>query len=354
MQYNYEKRIEDFAPRIDAVIKSKKCSLNQALIYAGFSRFLPILDCSEYDKLVRNIMINQSLAWREQIDTEVLNNCRIINGQNIVYDKPAIYCAFHNSSYRLNMLYLLKKKIPVVLVASSDIIEKQSKDIYRSYSKVSDSAIMKIIDANSPTSIRTMLHELEEGHSLFVYLDGNTGTGGMTNDKKNLVEVPILGSTIRARKGVAALSYISGAPMIPMIASRDGDSFPDIEIFEKIMPDRSLSRDEFSNFVTLKIYKDVLEKRLSINAGQWEPWLYLYNFYPKDGIVSVERNYFFFDKRKFDLIRKDDQFFIFEYKSLGAMEVDEDTWEKLRKQTVRKEELRLEVFEDLKDNGVIV
>ena len=68
----------------------------------------------------------------------------------------------------------------------------------------------------------------------------------------------------------------------------------------------------------------------------------------------MERNYFFFDKRKYDLIRKNDQFFIFEYKSLGAMEVDEDTWEKLRNQTVRKEELRLEVFEDLKDNGVII
>lgn len=354
MLYNYEKRVEDIVPRVDDLIRSEKNTLTQALIYAGLSRFVPILPKKEYDSFIRDVLINQSLAWREQIDTEVLGNCNIINPHNVLEGKPAIYCAFHNSSYRLNMLYLLRRKIPVVLIASSDIIEKQTKDIFNSISAVADDAILKIIDANAPASIRTMLHELSEGHSLFVYLDGNTGSDGMSNDNKNLVEIPILGSSIMARKGVAAVSYIAGVPMIPMIASRNGDNFPDIEVFDKIVPDKTMSRDEYSNYVTRKIYRDVLEKQLARNPRQWEPWLYLYRFFQREEHTVVDRNVYFFNEKKFCLLKKNNSHLVFAYNGINAFEISQDSWLSLDKGYLRKADIPSEEFNELLESSVII
>lgn len=279
MQYNYLERIKKFEKRVNQIVEADLNSIHSLLFSSCLKRFYPKLSVSEYPKFIAEVLFNQFLAWEEQFDNDILSESNIISIEDLT-TAPKIYCSFHTSSYRLGMRYLLVNNIPITLVASKAVIQQQSNVIYEVSKSISQYSPHRIIDANNPSSILTMRRELNEGRSLFVYLDGNAGVINDVKDNKNLQEVKVLASTIKARTGIAHLSKMSNVPIVPIFVTRDKNSFPTIELLSSIYPSSEESRSEHVERTIKKLYSE-LNIRLERNPEQWEAWLYLYKFATK-------------------------------------------------------------------------
>lgn len=276
--YNYTQRASKIRKRVDEELKCHEQTIERLLLSASFKRFLPHLPENKYTSFVRDVLINQGLAWEEQSDVDLLDYCKIIS-ETEIENSPKIYCSFHMSSYRLCMLYLLKRNIPLTLLASNDIIKKQGELINSISDRTSGTITHHIIDANAPNSLIKMARELKNGNSLFVYVDGNTGVEN-SRSKENLLDVEILESYIKVRTGIAYLSKLSDVPIVPIIATRNGVQCPQIHIHKSICPSSNEEKQEFAERSIKELYS-LLNDELKRHPEQWEAWMYLHKFATK-------------------------------------------------------------------------
>lgn len=288
MYYDYTQKIDKIRKRIDDELKRHEQTIEHLLLSASFKRFLPALPTNQYTEFVRNVLINQGLAWEEQTDVDTLENCTIIS-ETEIDQSPKIYCSFHMSSYRLCMLYLLTKNIPLMLLASNDIIKKQGDFIHDSCDKISNSFTHQIIDANAPNSLIKMMREVKKGNSLFVYVDGNAGVENLKT-KEKLLDVPILDSYIKVRTGIGFLSKLLNVPLVPIIATRDDGQYPKIHIHKHIAPLPNEGKTEYVERSIKKVYS-LLNHELKQYPEQWEAWMYLYKFATKYQAKPLELNF---------------------------------------------------------------
>lgn len=288
MYYNYTQKASKIRKRIDEELKHHEYTIESLLLSASFRRFIPTMPIEKYTEFVREVLINQGLAWEEQADIELLENCTVVWEKEIDMS-PKIYCSFHMSSYRLCMLYLLRQNIPLTLLASNDIIKKQGDFINRTSDKVSNNIGHQIIDANNPNSLIKMMREIKKGNSLFVYVDGNTGVENLKSSEK-LLDVEILDSQIRVRTGIAYLSKLLNVPIVPIIATRNEEQFPKIHIHNHIVPLPNEGKTEYVERSIKKVYS-LLNHELKQYPEQWEAWMYLYKFATKYQAKPLELNF---------------------------------------------------------------
>lgn len=301
MLYNFSKRTEKVSLRVDKTFNQEKDSLRYLFITSCIRKFIPGIDDEKMAYLIRNILTNQAVAWEDQHLCSTID-CLQAHLREPLPESPTIFCAFHFSSYRLGLFKLLSLGRQITIVASDDIIKTQGELIIRCCHSISNTFTGKIINANSPFSIRQMLRELQDGNDLFIYTDGNTGTDGMSRTNSNLTEINILKYKILARTGVAFLSYLSHSPIVPIIVCRYDNEWPLLEVYPPIFPDKNTDKNTFCAETMNKLYS-ILDYYLQKYPEQWEPWLYLYKFIPscnnhveKKGI-NKSGNYMFNKKR---------------------------------------------------------
>lgn len=301
MSYNFLKRTEKVSERVEKIFKREKNSLRYLFITSCIRKFIPEMNDTDLESFVKDIMINQAVAWEDQHLCGAIDNLQM-HLHGYLPDSPVIFCAFHFSSYRLGLFKLLSLGRRITVVASEDIIKTQGDLIIQCCHSISGSFTDKIINANSPVSIRQMLRELQSGNDLFIYTDGNTGTDGMSRTNCNLAEINLLNSKILVRTGVAYLSYLSQCPIVPIIVCRYDNEWPAFEVFPSLLPNRDTDKNTFCSDTMNKLYS-ILNHYLQKYPEQWEPWLYLYKFIPSNNSHAEQKkicsnaNYTFNKKR---------------------------------------------------------
>ena len=326
--YNYTQRASKIRKRVDEELKNHEQTIERLLLSASFKRFLPHLPENKYTSFVRDVLINQGLAWEEQFDVDFLDYCKIIS-ETEINNSPKIYCSFHMSSYRLCMLYLLKRNIPLTLLASNDIIKKQGGLINNICDRASSSIDHHIIDANAPNSLIKMMRELRKGNSLFVYVDGNTGVENLRS-KENLLDVKILDSYIKVRAGIAYLSKLSDVPIVPIIATKDEKQCPQIHIYKPISPFSNEEKQVYVERAIKKIYS-LLNHELERQPELWEAWMYLHKFATKYQEKPLDLSYedFYrqrqwkFNDERFLMWNYEQKHFILDIRDFSMTEISE-------------------------------
>lgn len=284
MYVAYERRIFEIKKRLQLVLEKEYSSLRHCIISSCVQRYFPdVFSQSEIDELIGDVLINQSLAWEEQGDLELLQKVNIVGD---IPPSPTIYVSFHLSSYRLALLSLLIKSKEITLIASREIIETQFHEICNIHQRVTGFPIT-IIDANDVNSLYQMKEHLYRGRSLFVYLDGNTGADGMSTVNKNLLEVDFLSSSMLVRKGVPLIAYLCGVSITPIMCTREESThIPRLTILDSLHSVPGERRDEYI-LRTLKYLYSYLSDILKKNPSIWEGWLYLYKFMPRRAVEML-------------------------------------------------------------------
>lgn len=263
------------AERVERILEKERNSIRYLMVSSCLKRFLPHLPESKHSEFVKSVLMNQLQAWDDQKNVNVWEECSVL-GEEHIQTKPAIYTSFHLSSYRMSLKYLVAKGIPITLVASQDVLQEQEKIISRICAQLQNP--IEFVDANSPHSLLTMLRTLKRGRSLFVYVDGNTGADGMSNDNRNLLEIALLSSTLLVRRGVSNLSYLAKIPIIPVLCRRN--KVLEIQFYPSYSPSEDISREQYTVDALFYLY-NILEDRLKESPESWEAWLYIYKFVPR-------------------------------------------------------------------------
>ncbi|WP_165447055.1 hypothetical protein [Olivibacter jilunii] len=343
------------------------------MVSASFRNFLPELDYRQHRRLFDLLMRNQQLAHQEQkpsaLKGEVMLN---FSGKYTLEDlreRPGIIATFHSGSFRLIGHLFVKEKVPFSLLVAGDGLEKEDQMVSEQYGKENLKSFgFDLINANRENALLKMCRELRAGKNILVYLDGNTGANGHS-ENRNLILLRFLYQRIRVRAGAAYAAYLTEAPIYPVISTRRWKYRPRLDFFPPVIPDRSTDRATFVEMALKRLY-GYLEDTVKEKPWQWNGWLHLHrhaeiiNPVPEQiRIKSMPKGtkgrYVMFNERDYAIFSTDDLYFLLRKKDYACFEIK--NWRYHHIYNVYMGNSRLTVpmarrnnMEDLLDNGVLI
>lgn len=263
------------------------------MVSSNLSTFLPLLKDDTHYKIIQDMQFHRSLSGIELLYPSLLENTIIYDESNVIEQSSKrghIFVSYHAGSYNLSLRYLVHKKIPFCAVANNEYINEHKVTVQKLYNDVPNKNIknLQIFSAEDPKLLLKLTKILNEGISVYIFIDGNSGTkkNDLSKDK-NLLKIDFLNHHIYARQGVAYLAYLSKAPIATIVAYRDKElnNTVKIDVIETNAIIQKYCRSDFINLITQKLYSK-LEIYLKTNYEQWSGWFYLHNFFDTESFVE--------------------------------------------------------------------
>lgn len=264
-------------------------------VSSSLSTFLPNLNTSDHYRMVQNMQFNRSISGIDLLYPSLLENTKFYDKSGVIEQsrtKGHIFVGYHAGAYNMILRCLAEKNIPFCVVANNDYIreyEEIVQNLYKDLPHEDESERLQIFSAEDPKLLLKLTKNLSEGISVFIFIDGNSGTkqNNFSTDK-NLLKINFLNHHIYARQGVAFLAYLSKAPIATVVAKRDKDLNNTVKInllkTDELLA-KSANRNEFVNSITQHIYGE-LETYLIKNYEQWSGWFYIHKFFDTDEITE--------------------------------------------------------------------
>lgn len=262
--------------------------MSHLMTSANLHTFLPTLSAAEHDQFFADILYYQALAGVDEKIIAKVAELSLTGAPDSLWDaaagKPTIFCTCHLGSYRLLGLLLTRLGMKFNLLIDTQTYTNQGERFLRIHGEAAryfgqPQSEMGLIDAEQSSSGLQLIRTLKQGKSLVVYLDGNTGAGGVNRQDDKLVGVDFLGKPILARKGIAYLSMATQTPIVPIFAYRDGPYTNAMHVFDPVTtpPTPAADRDRVCATVTQQLYND-FSTMLGKYPAQWEGWLYVQKY----------------------------------------------------------------------------
>lgn len=295
------------------------------------------------------------LAGRSQAPAESYFPSRIFDYKfegafiDVVRDRqqPRIFCTYHLGSYRAILGALIRLGHDFSLVIDQNVFDNQGEPIQQAVRNIkaayNSDTEFELINAEAFDSAMQMARQLRQGRSLVVYLDGNTGTGGVFRHDAKLLKISFFQAQLFARQGIAYLSYITQTPIVPVIAFRELDIDVVLRFYEPLLPESGQSKKDYCKSSIQMLYH-ILEENLRRYPLQWEGWLYVHKYLDLDDLApkllkthdpaalpSPEASAkLVFNQRRFSLFRHGASFFLFDSATFLTYEIGESEFTILR------------------------
>lgn len=259
----------------------------EVLALANIRALLPeLLAERSPDDMIKELLYGRSQAPLEPYFVEKIKDYKCQGSFIDVVrapEQPRIFCTYHLGSYRAIICLLTRLGCDFSLVIDRNVIENQGERIRQMVGKISQyfqtEVDFDLINAEDFNAAMRMVRTLSAGKSLVVYLDGNTGTGGVYRHDERLIKVKFFDTILFARKGISYISYITKVPIQPVIAYRERDIDVVLQFFDAIDPAQSQEgKHTFCLEVTQQLYRH-LEQKLRQYPLQWEAWLYVHKYF---------------------------------------------------------------------------
>ena len=133
--------------------------------------------------------------------------------------------------------------------------------------------LLKTVNAEDARCTVELVDALKRGEIIGLCIEGNTGSDGPWGDTSKST-IDFLGHRISAKNGAARLAAALGAPILPVMALRDGDASDRLVFSEPIIPPAGLKRSANEKFVqaTMQSLYTLLESYVRRYPEQWEGW----------------------------------------------------------------------------------
>lgn len=201
----------------------------------------------------------------------------------------AIVVTAHFGPYRWLAPQLLAQGMPLTLLVDEAFKRVLDDDVANRVQKVYaqfGTDRFTTVNSGSPQALWQMARALKQGRVVVTFADGNSGIEGKAAENGCLL-LPFLGQTIRARPGIAALSQVSGAPLIPVLACQDGSAGV-FEVYEAIAQAQDEERLAFRRRATEALFT-WLETAIVRAPETWEEWWLLPAWLAGKMTVSTKR-----------------------------------------------------------------
>jgi len=315
---NYHDVVKKMVQSIDATLdKSVVGDYNYRLALeckANIQRFLPGTDI-DHEAFFRDALINRDWAVTDEDHDYILEDTEIRGDETFLQPGagPVIFCTFHLGSYRLLNFLLARRGVDFSLVIDDTAVTLQAGKFKNMFEKIERSSEFpgkfSILNAEKQNIGINMIRTLRGNSSLVLYLDGNSGVGGMERRDEKLLSVKFLGGRILARKGISYISYRTKIPIVPVYSFREG-THNVMEVLPAIYPDASQASDDYCQATTQVLY-DHLAQHLRSRPTQWEGWLYMQKFADFDQAPEVKdlptTDELSFNQQRFDIYQSSDE-----------------------------------------------
>lgn len=307
---------------------------------ANLANFMPEISEKEYENIYHKLLINHSLSASSfsyvDLDSmeymKILGNTEFLEKQAV--KQPKIFCTYHLGGYRAIFAMLLKTGYPLALVVDKRTLNQQGDSIQNLTDKINEyngtKLEVRILEAENPEIGKNMAMALLAGCSILIFLDGNTGVGGLYNRTEKQLKLKFLNQNIYSRTGIATLSHAMRIPIVPIISYYETFNQVELPVYfagEPIVPIRSdVTQPEYVQNTTMKLYK-FLEVHLQKYYDQWESWFYFHKFL---SIVEHEENWednnpktdlpakLHFNSKRFGVFKLNEQGYLFDKKRYRA------------------------------------
>lgn len=307
-----------------------------ATFSANLTNFLPQIPPSDHAHLFKEHLFQVALETHDRTLPNISDFCDFLGNVSLVTSRsqPFIFCAFHLGSYRALAAWLIELGYDFSILVRQEVYDQQLAEIQEHDRLIkslrASSSEVQVINAEDPTSLVKILRQLRAGRSLLVYMDGNTGTGTHKDALTTLLHQPIF-----AKQGAAFLSYASGVCMLPIFAYRRTDYRNIIVVESPIEPDKTISKERFSQQTTQYLY-DRLGDYIAQYPTQWEAWGYIHHqlhLLPVSSNTTSEYSFqkihYTFNQERFSLFLLKDSAVIFDRRQYLAYEISPDLYEYL-------------------------
>jgi lauroyl/myristoyl acyltransferase len=267
-------------------------SYQYALFTANVKKSLPSIRKEKYKDLFLDLLYHKWLSLAEQYNVKSLRRSIITNNtsynlNDLTYEKPLIFAAFHLGSYRLYNSFLYEQGFKIVLIIEESVYIKQQSEILENVMPMLDkkkSSDFVILNVKDRTSIFKLKNLINQGYVMSVYLDGNTG---LTKDndkdfKQSYIPINLFNCEVFVKNGVGKLASLLDADIIPVISHRDEKEKNHIVFHKEISISDFKNKKDFAT-KSIEIAYQLFEEKLKKYPAQWEIWLYLHNW--------IRRNY---------------------------------------------------------------
>ena len=268
---------------------------------ATLTHFCPEIPARQHEAIYLRLLTNHWLSARSfrYVDFGSLAHINMaIKGeagflQPTDAPRPArIFCTYHLGGYRGILVMLLNAGYPLTLVIDNRTLVNQKEYIEQVAAQLNQyntqSASIELLDAESPAIGRQMASALYQGRSILIFLDGNTGVGGIYQRTSRQLRIPFMNGIIVSRTGIAMLAQATRTPIIPIISyykSIDGLELPHYDCLPMILP-QAVPAEVFVRETTQQLY-DLLADYARQYVDQWESWFYFHKFLDVDALPAA-------------------------------------------------------------------
>ena len=146
--------------------------------------------------------------------------------------------------------------------------------------------LLKTVNAEDDRCTVQLVDALKRHEMIGLCIEGNTGSDGPWGDTSKS-KISFLGHTLLAKNGAARLAAALRAPILPVVALKDGDASGQLFFSEPIIPPAGLKRSENEEFVraTMQSLYGLLESYVRRYPEQWEGWSALHRWRERDDVA---------------------------------------------------------------------
>lgn len=322
---------------------------------ANLQSFMPEIEEEEHEGIYLRLITNHAIRSKDigYLQSGNLTGMNSVQGLSFLKeytDKPGIFCTYHMGAYRGIIGILAFNNINIALVVDTKTKNRQADEVLRTVSDINRQTGLntqaRVLDAEALDIGVQLTKAIQEKYSIVIFLDGNSGNGGVYKRDTKSLKVKFLNSYIWSRTGIALISYATKTPVIPVISfyeEQEGKTLPKstFRFFNPIVPDWGKVRmQEYVHNTTRELY-GVLETYLKKYVDQWESLFYFHKFIDLESIPSQNKPELVEFEQVDPALR-----FRFHNKQFGLFKLNDDCY-LLNKRTYQTFPLKPESYEAL-------
>ncbi|QNK62331.1 hypothetical protein H7F33_17575 [Pedobacter sp. PAMC26386] len=285
-----------------------------------------------------DVLYNRELACNDESYYSDVNKRTTLSGNIAALkdakESPKIFCTFHMGSYRYIYYLLIKEKIDFSVIIDDKTLTTQGEilnSIYEEFKDVESPGYLKLLNAESSSIGIQMIREIKSGKCLLLYIDGNSGVGGMQRNDEKLAQIDFLGKKILARKGISYISYATKTPIVPVISVKESESEFRTHFYDEITPSAIIDKEKYCEDTTQFLY-DTLAEVLLKYPEQWEGWLYVDRFLDLEALRSEKEQETYsinegtrlkFNQERFNSFQINDDIYLFDMHRYDYLKISE-------------------------------
>ncbi|HEX7051925.1 MAG TPA: hypothetical protein VF188_17085 [Longimicrobiales bacterium] len=193
--------------------------------------------------------------------------------------RGCIVCSFHFGAYRYIPVDLALLGLSVLQPLEAAVFRNRSRRLDGADPILRDRLRVVDVESRGRTASLAMVRTLRRGGVVVVYVDGNTGADGVWGDSGR-VSILFLGFRILVKNGIARLSLLTGAPIVPIVTPRTADGAGHVICGAPIWPEgrRTGPGDEAAVREIMAAAYRFLEMHVRRQPEQWESWSHLHRW----------------------------------------------------------------------------